>query len=118
MPEQQPYHKACVIGFIKLQGDTDYVFDLRVEQTSDADKFIQRMRVELSRMRNFVRRKNLVVKPFRMKLISIDFTPARPNSLDGVCKITLRKDKPDAQIARDVGEAFSYLTDGNPVNDF
>lgn len=115
--EAQPLHRQHAIGFIKHKGMDDYVFAIPAESALDGQKFVQRVRVELSRMRKYVRDQGMAVKPFRMKLVSITF--ADKDYIDpvlaGKCTITLRKDAPDAQIARDVADAMSDLTNGGAI---
>ena len=115
MNVEQPLHRQHAVGFIKHKGDEDYSFAIPAESVLDGERFVQRMRVELSRMRTYVRSQGMSVKPFRMKLVGIEFF--QEDRSDGMvtpahCKITLRKDAPDAQIARDVADVFSDLSDG------
>ena len=114
-----PPHRQHAVGFIKHKGDADYVFTIPADSEIEGERFVQRIRVELSRMRKYVRDQGLVVKPFRMKLVSIEFVDAcfgvAMQDTPAHCKITLRKDAPDAQIARDVADVFADLTGGETL---
>lgn len=114
MKPDTPLHRQHAIGFIKHKGEADYVFDIPAKTELDGTKFVQRIRVELSRMRRYVRDQGMVVKPFRMKLVSIEVFPVdlQDNFSHEHCKITLRKDAPDAQIARDVADVFTDISNG------
>jgi len=115
----QPLHRQHAVGFIKHTGKEDYVFVIAADSELDGQRFVQRIRVELSRMRKYVRDQGMAVKPFRMKLVAIEFIPltvtSPPQMKQAICKITLRKDAPDAQIARDVATVFGDLTNGEAL---
>lgn len=87
----------------KTRDDPDYYFKLRGSE-ADAQKFIQRMRVELSRFRGYVKKKNLPLKYFKMIFIDIQ----QDKDDDSVVIIHLQKqsDLPDLQdeIAEVMGD--------------
>ena len=111
MANENPHHKQIAVAFVKHNSTEDFVFVLHDYTKEDAKRFIQRVRVSLTRMRNYVRRKGMAVKSFRMRLVSIE-CQTEPELK---CTVTLRRDEPDAQIARDVANAFADLTNGELV---
>ncbi len=112
MNTQIPSPKEIAIRFVKHTEATDIVFALPFHTLDEADRFMKRVRVTLSRMRTYIRDQGLVVKNFRMRLISIEEQPKENRIV-----ITLRKAEPNAQIARDVADAFSSMTDGSTMNE-
>lgn len=110
-----PLHRIHAIGFIKHSESSDYTFAIPANDVLEGQRFVQRVRVELSRMRTYVRNQGHAVKPFRMRLVSVEFVAEPQDYENSYCKIVLRKDAPDAQIARDVSEVFGLLTNGGAI---
>lgn len=81
----------------KLQGDTEA-----------ANKFIHRMRVELSRMRDIVKDSGRVPKEFKMIVDSVIFAPGTNTSI-----ITLQKQEGKQEaIAEEINEIFDDIAGG------
>ena len=114
MSHDTPPHRAHAIAFIKHTTPEDYIFSINAASELECQRFVQRVRVELSRMRRYVRDQGMVVKPFRMKLVEISLC-AIQTATGGNYQITLRKDAPDAQIARDVANVFTEITNGEAL---
>ena len=101
--------KLMMIKFIKATvNDPLFSFRLRGDE-EDAKKFVHRMRVELSRMRDIVKESGRMPKEFKVLTDSIEHNP-----MDGITLITLRKSVgANAAIAEDLDEIFDEIAGGN-----
>lgn len=97
-----------MINFIKATKEQkEFSFRLRGNE-EDARKFVHRMRVELSRMRDAVKESGRVPKEFKVLTHSIDF-----DKMEGITTITLQKvEGKSVQIAEEVHEIFDDLAGG------
>lgn len=100
--------KLQMIEFIKATKEQpDFTFRLR-GNAEDAKKFVHRMRVELSRMRDAVKESGRVPKEFKVLTHIVDFDP-----MEGITTITLRKvEGKSVQIAEEVHEIFDDIAGG------
>lgn len=104
-PEKPPEKTARdrTIEFIKIPDNSDYEF---VVDTilHDPHRFVHNMRVVLSKLRGIVKRKGAEVKPFKMKLVSVEKIDAR------FSKVMLRKSMDE--IVEEVSDLIDELTLG------
>ncbi len=100
--------KLMIINFLRsTREDTEFKFKLHGD-TEDANKFIHRMRVELSRMRDVVKDAGRVPKEFKMIVVAVDFSAATNTSA-----VTLQKVEGKVeQIAEEINEIFEDLAGG------
>ncbi len=106
MNPTEPLPRRHAKEFVKTPDTEDYVFTLLCKSDDSAKRFVQRISVELSRMRKYIRNRGMVVRTFRLQLVT--YYPIN----DKEYKITLRKSVPDAKISRDIDEVFANLTTG------
>lgn len=107
--------KIQVIAFVK---DTEpgvneyYEFELEGNE-DDANKFIHQMRVELSRMRNYVKSKGRRIKAWKMLQESIKPHPDK----EGFVVIKLRRTITSTQrVANEVDDILSEIEGGEILN--
>ena len=100
--------KLQVIHFVKnaVVGE-DYVFEIKGTQR-DAERFVHRMRVELSRLRNEVKRRQRIPRPFKMLLHSINVMGVHQ-------QVTLRKTIDANDVSSDVDEIFDDIAGGKQI---
>ncbi len=100
--------KLMIINFLRSTREKgEFKFKLRGD-TEDARKFIHRMRVELSRMRDVVKEAGRVPKEFKMIVLDVTFLVATNTSV-----ITLEKVEGKVEaIAEEVNEIFEDLAGG------
>ena len=103
--------KQMMIKFIKeTVQNPEFQFRLRGNE-DDAKRFVHRMRVELSRMRDVVRESGRVPKEFKVLLHEIDFDP-----MQGISTITLIKTEGKTiHIAEEINEIFDDLASGEMI---
>ena len=103
--------KQMMIRFIKETiKKQDFTFRLRGDE-SDAKRFVHRMRVELSRMRDTVKESGRVPKEFKVLLHDVVHEP-----MEGVTTIVLRKSEgKTVQIAEEVNEIFDDIAGGERI---
>lgn len=105
--------KQKVVDFITNTnpGENElFVFSFRGNQ-EQAEKFVHQMRVELSRMRQYVREQGRSVKAWKMILEGVEVVD------DLNCKITLRRTiSLSQQIANDVSDILEELDGGRNLN--
>ena len=103
--------KKMMIKFIQKTVETpEFKFKLHGSE-EDAKRFVHRMRVELSRMRDIVRDSGRVPKEFKVLLHNLE-----PDPLEGVTTITLLKTKGRTlQIADEVREIFDDIAEGEKL---
>lgn len=106
MNPTEPLPRQHAKEFVKTPDADDYIFTIACTSDENAKRFVQRISVELSRMRNYIRARGLVVRTFRLQLVT--FRPINAKEYE----ITLRKSVPDAQISRDIDDVFANLTTG------
>ena len=101
--------KLMLIKFLQATRDKDQ-FQFRLHGTpEEAQKFIHRMRVELSRMREMVKESGRTRKEFKMMLQAITF-----DTKSGISISTLKKvEGKSMQIDEDVSEIFDTLAKGD-----
>ena len=100
--------KLMVINFLRsTREETEFKFKLRGD-SEDARKFIHRMRVELSRMRETVKDSGRVPKEFKVLVSSVEF-----NNVTNTSLVTLKKQVGEVeQIAEEVDEIFEDIAGG------
>lgn len=100
--------KLMIINFLRsTREETDFKFKLRGD-SEDAHKFIHRMRVELSRMRDVVKNSGRVPKEFKMIVADVLFDLGTNTTI-----ITLQKQEGKVeQIAEEVDEIFEDIAGG------
>ena len=100
--------KLMMISFLRGTRETN-VFQFRIRgDKDDARKFVHRMRVELSRMRDTVKDTGKVPKEFKVLLDDVDF-----DAMEGITTIFLRKaDGTTTVIAEEVHEIFDDIAGG------
>lgn len=108
--------KAQVIDFLKSTGfGKTYTFEFEGTE-AEAKSYIHNMRVQLSRLRGYVRNNmDSEPVPFRMELVSIQELPSEaPANNFGLPppkqKITIRKSNYDTQMHEDIQNIFEQLT--------
>lgn len=98
--------KLALMKFLKETNSpqpADFVIVLENSTIKNAEKFVHRMRVELSRMRDMVRENGMIPRPFKMICVSI-------KEVDSRITITLRKQlSKTMKISEDVEEVFDVL---------
>ncbi len=100
--------KLMIINFLRsTREDSEFKFKLRGD-TEEANKFIHRMRVELSRMRDVVKDSGRVPKEFKMIVEGIEFLAATNTSI-----VTLKKQEGKVEaIAEEINEIFEDIAGG------
>lgn len=100
--------KLMMINFLRnTRNEIEFKFKLR-GTPEDARKFIHRMRVELSRMRDTVKDAGRVRKEFKMIVVDVTYLLKNNTSV-----VTLQKIEGKAeQIAEEVDEIFEDLAGG------
>jgi len=98
--------RVKVRDFVKLPNGAELHFEIQGNETT-ARKFVQSMRVELSRMRDIVRRRKRAVKPFTLSFVS-----AIENEETGLVAITLLKKSEHAELSAELNDILSDLEDG------
>lgn len=106
--------KQMLIKFLQETRNTsDFTFKIRGDE-SEAKRFIHRMRVELSRMRDRVKEAGRIPKEFKMLIIDLTF-----DSMDGpagVTTVVLQKHEgKNVGIAEDMDEIFDDLAGGSVI---
>lgn len=101
--------KMRTIEFIKTPDDGIYEFEFDGDK-SEAESFIQAMRVMLSRLRNKAKNRGYVIKHFKMTLEDISYA-------DGKCLIKLKKKVTDeTEVGEVVADVFKDLTVGKGLD--
>ncbi len=99
-----------LIDFLKnAEFDKPYIFIAPVN-IKDAEKFVHKMRVQLSRYRNRVREKGRIPRHFKVLFkdaVNIDHTH---------CNITLIKSLSSHDVSHDIKEVFDELDGGDVIN--
>jgi hypothetical protein len=100
--------KLMMIKFLRDTRETpDFSFRIRGD-LDDAKKFVHRMRVELSRMRDTVKDSGRVPKEFKVLMGELNFDFG-----EGITTIELKKSEGrTVEIAEDVQEIFDDLAGG------
>ena len=115
LEETQSLPKQKLIQFLKnAELDVNYKFIIilnsKDKQEFSADRFVHRMRVELSRMRNYVRnRRGRIPKQFKVLFIS------SKNVSTGV-EIILKKSHEGHEISNEIDDILDKLDGGKPIN--
>ena len=108
--QKQALSTTKTIEFVKLKDGDTLVFDITATEERAA-RFVQAMRVNLTRMRNAVRKKNRSVKPFTLSLVSIEY-----NHKTGISQITLLKKKSEhAELNAALSDILQNLDDGASI---
>lgn len=100
--------KLMIINFLRSTRE-DAIFKFKLGgDTEAANKFIHRMRVELSRMRDIVKDTGRVPKEFKMIVVDVTFAIATNTSV-----ITLQKVEGKVEaIAEEINEIFDDIAGG------
>lgn len=106
MQTNSPAKMKC-IDFIKSTDNAEFVFDIEGGEEA-AHKFIQHMRVELSRMRAILRSAGKQPRRFRLQKRGVEVLP------NGTTRITLFKDSSAERITQDLSAVFPELV--SPIN--
>ena len=87
-------------------------FSFKIKGTSeDAEKFVHRMRVELSRMRDIVKSSGRVPKEFKMLTDEIEH-----DTMEGITVVKLKRvEGKTIQIAEDVEKIFNDIAGGEII---
>ena len=115
LEETQSLPKQKLIQFLKNANlDIDYKFIVIMNSEAiaefSADRFVHRMRVELSRMRNYVRhRRGRIPKQFKVLFISSKVVTT------GI-EITLKKSHEGHEVSSEIDEILDELDGGKPIN--
>lgn len=100
--------KIEVIKFVKETTMEDfYTFNFR-GSLDDAKRFVHRMRVELSRMRDYVKSRGMSVKHFKMILIEYEEIEAGKR-----VKITLKKTQSARNVDNEIDEIMPAISGGH-----
>lgn len=106
--------KLKIIHFVKnSKVNEPYTFELEGTQRN-AERFVHRMRVELSRLREEVKRRNLIPRPFKMLLQKIEFVP---NAAINTQKITLLKVTDANDVSSDIDDIFDEIAGGKNLGE-
>lgn len=104
--------KQQVINFLKKApsaSDKCYIIELSLISHDDAEAFIHRMRVELSRLRDYIKIKGQQIRPFKMLKENIE-------NKNGKTFIKLRyKNSVDEKTLDEINEVFDTLSTGSPM---
>jgi hypothetical protein len=109
--------KQMMINFLKGTRETsEFKFKL-VGDDADAKKFVHRMRVELSRMRDTVKDSGRVPKEFKMRLVSIEIgVESAMGKAITKATVTLQKQEGKAEaIAEEMNDIFDDLAGGSVI---
>lgn len=115
LEETQSLPKQKLIQFLKnAKLDVDYKFIILMGEKDkaefSAERFVHRMRVELSRMRNYVRnRRGRIPKQFKVLFIKTENVPT------GI-EITLKKSHDGHEIVGEIDDILDTLDGGKPIN--
>ena len=103
--------KLQMIKFIEsTREQPEFKFNIRGTKET-AEKFIHRMRVELSRMRNTVIESGRVPKEFKVLTHEIVY-----NREHNLCRVTLHKSTGfKSEIANEVGDIFDDIAGGGMI---
>lgn len=102
--------KRKLINFLKNAVlDEDYSFPVDIPN-DEAINFVHRMRVELSRFREKVKRSNRTPKSFKMLLIG------SVKNGDNKCIITLRKSQSSHDVSNEIDEIFDTIAGGKQLD--
>ena len=100
--------KLKLIEFIKTTKEGEF-FEFTLAETTDAVKFVHRMRVELSRLRSKLIEMGKVASHFKMMLEKIEVK-------DGKQVVTLKRTTSANDVTAEVSEALAGLTVGDKIN--
>lgn len=101
-----------VIDFIKnCHADEDYIFTFK-GTFKQAENFIHRMRVDLSRLRTLVRDRGHVPKHFKMLIISI-----KSNQNNTSQSITLKKAISKHDVSGIIDDIFKEVAGGKVIDE-
>lgn len=92
----------------QTQMQEDFVFENKGTETQ-AREFVHRMRVELSRLREIAKEREIVPKHFKMLLKSIECSGT-------VCKITLTKATSRLDVSNEIDAIFDMIGGGKRVD--
>lgn len=98
-PKIDSYIRELTKNFIKIEMESEFVFE--VEQ-GFAKNTVHRMRVELSRMRDVVKKSRLKLKPFKMIIISITDLPLREGEIISQQRVVLKKTQTSSQKVQEI----------------
>lgn len=100
--------KLMIINFLRsTREDAEFKFRLHGD-SENANKFIHRMRVELSRMRDMVKGAGRVPKEFKMIVVDVNFLAAT-----NITIVTLQKVEGKVEaIAEEINEIFDDIAGG------
>ena len=103
--------KLMMIKFLRdTREQADFTFRIRGDR-EDARRFVHRMRVELSRMRDTVKDSGKVPKEFKVLCEDITF-----DAMEVISTITLKKAEGNVvRIAEEVNEIFDELAGGAKI---
>ena len=95
----------------KMGKDRLYKFTLFQHSQIEAEKYVHRMRVELSRWRGIIKQKRMTIREFKIMLIDI-------RELHGNAIVTLRyQDEANQELSADIAKVFSELSNGSTLVD-
>lgn len=112
MPRPISDAKRKLIDFIRATANEDnaqFAFTIHGDE-KQAAKFVHRMRVELSRMRDVIRQQGRIPKPWKMMFVS-----AVANPLEGTVTITLQKSFRHRVEHEAIREIFDELDGGAQI---
>lgn len=99
--------KECAIDFAKHTSITE-PFIIEVPGDEDfAMRYVQRIRVAISRFRKQIRARKLSIKPFKLVITKLEYLPSA-----GITKIHVMRRTPDSTITDAVDDAFTAFSSG------
>jgi len=100
------YSRTKVREFVKLPNNAEMEIVLDGHERA-AFRFLQAMRMELSRLRNEVRRRGKTVKPFTLSLIKIE-----ENLEKNKVTLTIWKKAEHTKLAKEISDIFDDIAGG------
>jgi len=102
--------KQKLIEFLQnSKMDENFVIAIPVN-VSQAESFVHRMRVELSRLRDQVRKRNRVPKVFKMMFINA------MSINENKCSIILRRTTSPNDVTNEIDEIFDVIAGGEKIH--
>jgi hypothetical protein len=99
MPATRSPAKLQAIDFVKSTNEEneEYVFSVNGNEEA-ARRFVHRMRVELSRMRGYVKRRGRAIKHFKMIIVGFETNPDNAKQTIVTLRRTVSNDNVDADV--------------------
>ena len=109
--KRSPVNDA-LFQFIRTEMEKEFSFILKGKSIEEANQFVKAMRVQLSRLRNYVKSRGKTPAPFKMLTIRIEVAQDSENKILGARIILKKSGSGQVRAMEAVDQLFAHLTVG------